>query len=77
MKEEILRILELEKQGKLTTEQAAELLAALADHRGEPAGTPQPTAGGSGEPPSRRRRPRPFPHRVLRPCAAWSAPAAW
>ena len=31
MKDEILRILEMEKQGKLTTEQAAELLAALAD----------------------------------------------
>ena len=31
MKEEILRILEMEKQGKLTTEQAAELLAALVD----------------------------------------------
>lgn len=46
MKEEILRILELEKQGKLTTEQAAELLAALADHRAEPAGAPQAAAAG-------------------------------
>ena len=42
MKDEILRILELEKQGKLTTNQAAELLAALADQRPGAGSAPPP-----------------------------------
>ena len=64
MKDEILRILEMEKQGKLTTEQAAELLAALADQ----SGAGQPSAGLC-----LHRRPPRHSHRPSRspPCAAW------
>ena len=47
MKAEILEILRMQEQGKLTREQAAELLAALADQAREK-GARRGTAGGGG-----------------------------
>src|SRR4051812_28693135 len=54
MKAEILQILEMQSEGKLTKDQAAELLAVLADQAREKDGAASTTAAPSGEAPGPR-----------------------